>query len=57
MDTLTPTIQKCRVFFKGKEREGHIIEQKMDKVKVFIDEEPHRGKTDWYSRNEIKRVW
>lgn len=51
-------IQKCRVFYKGKEREGHIIEQKADKVKVWIDEQgPHRGKTDWYERTEIKRVW
>lgn len=53
----TTAIQKCRVLYKGKEREGHIIEQKMDKLKVFIDEEPHRGKQEWFEKREVKRNW
>lgn len=50
-------LQKCRVDYKGKERDAHILEEKADKVKVCIDEEPHKGKTDWYERKQIKRVW
>lgn len=43
----------CKV--KGFEHLGNakIVEEKLDKVKVLFSS----GKTDWFERKDIKRVW
>lgn len=48
--------QKCTIKGKSKKIKGEILESKMGKHKVQL-EEKGKIKTDWYETNEIKRIW
>ncbi len=50
--------QKCKVQFKEKEHKGVILEKKMDKMKVQVNDRTDNPiHTDWFESKQIKRIW